>query len=447
MSRKTLIETKPPKEVKFEDLCNLVVTLDVFRACMFTLYSWDESHFYWRRLSKSEENLIIREVFSSDWQPHLSSSVIANLARWLKEHPDTQEDFTKPNPDLINFANGVLDVRTFQFRTGCREDKLTSCLNARYINEASDNGIHSEVFHNFCEKVFKKELLPEKENFLLQIMGYVIANRCDAKKAFFLIGPSNCGKSVILRFLMQVLGENNVSTLSMGNFADRFSKAELFGKIANLSGEIPIERVPATACDTFKQVVGSDTIMAERKFQDPFTFKPTSTLVFAGNIMPTFNSSDGSESIVERMALLVFDYSVEKAERDTAMEQKLLEDRDRIITAAVNKLPALIKSGFAFNTGEEERAMLAEYRKSNNSVNFFAETECEYAPDALSYISDLYDRYALVMSDAGIQPDKKSVFRKKMLTDLRVKAAGKHRLNGQPPKSCFSGIRLKAAEG
>ena len=258
-----------------------------------------------------------------------------------------------------------------------------------------------------------------------------------------MIGPANCGKSVVLNFLERVLGREAVSRISLANLADRFSTAELSGKIANLSGEIPIEAVPAQAYNLFKTLVGLDPVTAERKGRDPFVFTFYGTLLFAGNVLPTFKEVDGSDALVSRMALLVFNSGVPERERDPAALEALFEDRNTIISRAVDSLKPLMDSGCQFAVGPDEIKALGEYKQITNSVNSFLEEEVIFRSDEFVYISEAYSAYVLFCESAAVTPVKNMTFRAHMLSDPRVRFGGKRRINKQKPKACFEGIILK----
>ena len=347
----------------------------------------------------------------------------------------------KSQKNLINLTNGVFNIADGTIRASRKEDYFTSKINARYLKKVPENG--APVFKKFCESVFNKEYIVQKTALLEEIIGYSLSNLIEAKTSIIMVGPSGSGKSVLLRVITELLGQENVSTLSLSNFADRFSKAELLNKKANICGEIPVDPVPSKALDLWKGVIGNDLIFAERKGQDPFSFQPYCKLLFAGNVMPSFSGVDGSDSIMERITLIVFDKTVEKRKRDPDMDKHLLQERDVIVTNALNRLRLLCKNKYEFQMGEDEFRVLDEYREQINSVATFIQQECEYDKESYVYISELYDRYNEFVTDAAIQAEKRSSFRAKVLLDPNVTKAGKKRLNGQPPKACFQGLKLK----
>ena len=76
----------------------------------------------------------------------------------------------------------------------------------------------------------------------------------------------------------------HVSTRSLHDLVNnKFAKADLFGKMVNISGEIPTGTLPP---DQVQELSGADLITAERKYGQPFQFVNYAKLIFAGNWTP-----------------------------------------------------------------------------------------------------------------------------------------------------------------
>ena len=397
-------------EIDFSLLCAAVLALDLFRACGGVLYLWESAKHYWHALAPRDEVLAIRRLFSNADQGHITPALVKKVADWLRFHPNTQTDFNgKLNMYLVNFKNGTFNILTGTLQAHSKGDFLTNVLDASYIGEVGE----SVVLKKFCSPVFTEDKFDQKLKLLYQFIGYTVSNLYGAKKALLMVGPSNCGKTVVLNFLERVLGREAVSRISLANLADRFSTAELAGKIANLSGEIPVEAIPARAYNLFKALVGHDPVTAERKGKDPFAFTFMGTLVFAGNVLPEFKAIDGSEALLSRMALLKFNRGIPEGERDLEVLEKLYEARNEIISFAVDSLRDLVDSGYRFEMGEDEFQMLDEYQEMTNSVQSFLNACCVFDPEGLIHISEAYEKYKKYIEYIAREPESRASFRKK----------------------------------
>lgn len=123
-----------------------------------------------------------------------------------------------------------------------------------------------------CPKflAFLKSVLPDEEIHLLQeIFGYLLIPVNKAQKSFVFVGAPNAGKSTLLSVAQEILlGSENVSNIPWQSLGDRFNKAELFGKLANIFADLPSKNIDDNGM--FKALTGEDYITGERKTRTRF---------------------------------------------------------------------------------------------------------------------------------------------------------------------------------
>ena len=128
-----------------------------------------------------------------------------------------------------------------------------------------------------------------------------------AQKSFVFVGAPNAGKSTLLSVAQEILlGSENVSNIPWQSLGDRFNKAELFGKLANIFADLPSKAIDDGGM--FKALTGEDYITAERKNKDPFSFRPYARLLFSCNEIPK-NYSDRSDGFYRRLIIIRFDFN------------------------------------------------------------------------------------------------------------------------------------------
>ena len=233
--------------------------------------------------------------------------------------------------------------------------------------------------------------------------------------AIFLIGPPNCGKSVILRFIQRLIGEDHVSNVSLSNFSGRFNIVSMYDKVLNISGEVPSSTLSGRALDVFKSITGGDKIELELKGYQPFSGIVRAKLLFAGNLLPMFSNADGTDSLTERLHVLIFDSSVEEAERDIHLEEKLWEQRDNIVYYALLALNNFIKCDKKFIVLEDEKQRLEAMKFAYKQIESFIDSYMDTGEDYYVSISSAYEAYLDFAYDELLEPMKRSEFRNKML--------------------------------
>jgi P4 family phage/plasmid primase-like protien len=135
-----------------------------------------------------------------------------------------------------------------------------------------------------------------------ELFGYLIFKRYFIHKAFLFIGAGRNGKSTLLNLIRNFLGNENVTSIPIHKLGDRFTPSELFGKLANVSGDISSDALKHT--ERFKEITGEDFLLVERKFQQPFYMVNVAKQIFTGNQAP--KTGDGSYGFYSRFIILNF---------------------------------------------------------------------------------------------------------------------------------------------
>ena len=441
MSKKIITQPAPEK-VSDAELYALLKSTQLIFAVEDRLHIKNDQDI-WPVVSERAAVLRIRSMFADPgWQPLLSTERVRRLLHSLKSDPDLQkreDDFV--HHDLLRFPKGIWSISRGKYVSYDNTPMFSRMVDADVTQEKP---AESPAFHDFCKRVFSSNKLEDKKRVLNEIIGFCISDIENVKKAIFLIGPANCGKSVILRFIQRLVGDEYVSNVSLANFAHRFSVIEMYGKTLNISGEVPSGILSSSAFDVFKAITGGDRVNLERKGQQPFYGVVNAKLLFAGNMLPTFAKVDGTDSLVERLHILIFDKSVTTDEIDKGMEEKLWQERNAIVRYALEQLKYFMIKGKTFTELEDERNMLDEITKMSNPIKNFLETCIEFGNEYAVHISDTYDAYKDFAASEALPDIDRTTFRNLMSNQPGIKVGKtKKRLGKASPKVCFEGIKLK----
>lgn len=309
------------------------------------------------------------------------------------------------NPFIINARNGLYNVLDGSFKPHTPKYYSTVQLGATYDEDAV-----CPQFHAFLHSVLGE---PEIE-LMQEIFGYLLIPINKAQKSFVFVGAPNAGKSTLLAVAQEILlGSENVSNIAWQSLGDRFNKAELFGKLANIFADLPSKAIDDNGL--FKALTGEDYITAERKNKDPFSFKPYARFLFSCNEIPR-NYGDRSEGFYRRLVIIRFDHSVPKARRDPNLLDKLAAERDGLLMWALGGLRRLIARNYEFSETEATRAELQRYRIDSNSVLSFADEYCEEATNGYVVRSELYHRYREYCIETGLKPLSEKAFIRDLAT-------------------------------
>ncbi len=187
-----------------------------------------------------------------------------------------------PPIHLINLKNGILNIETKELTPHTPDIYFTNELPIIYNPKAKIKKIKE-----FFEAVLNLNDIPT----IQQWFGDCLIRNYNRKKALLFVGATDTGKSKLLGLLGLFLGLKNTSNVSLHDICkDKFAPVELYGKYANISGEISATSLRQIAM--FLQVTGGDRIRGQQKYGKPFYFINYAKLVFGCNIIPDTEIKD-----------------------------------------------------------------------------------------------------------------------------------------------------------
>jgi P4 family phage/plasmid primase-like protien len=223
-----------------------------------------------------------------------------------------------------------------------------------------------------------------------ELFGYLIFKRHFIHKAFLFVGAGRNGKSTLLGVMRNFIGEGNVTSIPIQKLEDRFTPSELYGKLANISGDISSEAMKHT--ERFKEITGEDFLLMEKKFQQPFYMVNVAKQIFTGNQVP--GAEDGSYGFYSRFIILSFpkqfDFepnATKSPNTNLLKELSSPEELSGLLNLSLERLKDLVKNNqFTGALGVAETTLMYdELSNPDNVINQFY-SEC-LAPQPSGMIS------------------------------------------------------------
>ena len=319
--------------------------------------------------------------------------------------------------DLVNCKNGMLN-----WRTGTLEKHDPALKSFIQINVEYDPAAKSEDLDKFIKEVFPDDCVPLVEEF----MGYLLIPSTSLQKAFVAIGGGGNGKGTFLKVLTHLLGEENVSTISLHEIQDnKFAAAGLLGKLANVYHDLDPQILKSTG--KFKSIVSGDPIAAERKYKDHYSFTPFSRLVFSANEFP--RSADKTDAYFDRLIFVEFPNKFRGTDGQILDYDQILIKKPKFMTALLNRalagLQRLMKNQRFSASVTSENAIEAYKRECSNALDFLAD-HCAKAPGGTIPRKELYQKYSGWCDEQGMRP----VSAKNFAKSVREFGGGEHKREG-----------------
>jgi P4 family phage/plasmid primase-like protien len=329
-----------------------------------------------------------------------------------------------PVKELINFQNGLLDWKSGELRPHSSEVMSTTQLSTDY-----DPGAECPEFEKFLNGVVPADVV----DLVWELIGYMMYSGNPLHKAVMLHGQGRNGKGTLIRVIKRLLGERNITAQSLQALAsERFAPASLFGKLANIAGDIDGTYMEQTA--KFKGITGEDVITAEFKGRDAFEFTPYAVPMFSANKIP--GSADVTTGYMSRWVVIPFPNDFTGRE-DRHLDERLQVDEEirGIAAKGVEALRRLMARG-NFEEPESAREAMDDFRRRVDQVRTWVDEKAELGPD-FGHVSRsaLYSEYKKWASDNGVGQLRATEFYDR----LQNAGAAPATINGSRG---FKGIRL-----
>lgn len=284
----------------------------------------------------------------------------------------------EPVPQYMNFKNTMLDWKA---------DKLVE-HDPKYLSTiqfpiAWNPDATCPTFDGFLAEVLHEDFI----ELCWEMIGYLMYSGNDFQRSFMFYGGGGNGKGALIRTIEALLGEDNISNEPLDRLnTDRFSTINLFGKIANIAGDLDGKYQTSTA--NFKRLTGDDLLAAEKKYGDRFNFKNWAVNLFSANKIP--GSADTTEGYLRRWTVLHFH---KKVTPNTKLEPKMQTELEGIAVKAVKALRNLMERGDFHIYGKALEAS-DEFAEAIDQVRKWRTSDAvQEAPEALVSVKDLYKGY------------------------------------------------------
>lgn len=386
-------------------------------------YWWNAKGVY-ERFSETKVRAIIKEyiaAFSADYVQTKILTEVYGLLLTDRDRMRRPEELNRAET-LINFKNGLLNIDTLALSPHSPE--VLSTIQIPYNWNPNASG--APVFDEYLKGLSGND--PATAKILLQYLGLVLSSipgyKC--KKALFLYGAGDTGKSRFIDLINCLLGAENCCAITLENLENnQFGASSLYNK--RFAAEADASSMKMKELRLFKSLTGGDDIPIEFKGKDRFTWKFSGLLAFATNEPPLFGGDKG-DHVYERMIVIPCENVVPKEKRDPDIVTKMATEAETILHIAVLALRELKALQFQFELPERIKAAVEVFRKRNDNVLRFLEERTEDRKPEIMYkdgctAKAVYNDYCLWAREGGEYPLSAPAFRSALARHFKKKDA------------------------
>lgn len=337
----------------------------------------------------------------------IKSTIIQGVYNLLMSQPEVQRSFSDLNNQpshWINFKNGYFDVKEWKMLAHDTKYLMINQIPFSFHPEQAEAVLNQcTTIKRYLDLSMPNET--EQQTFW-QYLGYCMTTDTHFQKFLMIKGKGGTGKSVAISLIQHIIGFENCSSISLQDLNKRFYATGLFGKQLNACADIPCTAMQSV--DIIKKAVGEDTLLYEKKGQDPTQFHSYAKLLFSANEMP-LNLDDKTNAYYRRLLVLDMNHTIPESEKDIMLKEKICQETDYAIHMGVAALKQLYADNHFCESRHSQECIEELYRSADSVKAFLDEKVCRQNGRKLKR-SDIYKFYTEFCEENDRQAHGKSVF-------------------------------------
>jgi P4 family phage/plasmid primase-like protien len=315
-----------------------------------------------------------------------------NITATLKEsHPMLEISPRDLDADcfLLCTPEATYDLR--EGMAGAREHSADDFITK--ITSVSPSSKGEKLWLDCLDLIFQKN--QQLIEYVQMICGLAAIGKVYVEALIIAYGDGRNGKSTFWNAVSRVLGlySGNISadTLTVGCRRNiKPEMAEVKGKRLLIAAEM--QEGARLNDSTIKQLCSTDDVFAEKKYKDPFSFKPCHTLVLYTNHLPRVSASD--DGIWRRLIVIPFHAKIAgKADIKNYGEYLYENAGESILAWIIEGAKKVIALNYQIPVPDCVQTAINEYRQQNDWFGHFIEDKCEVDPSFKESSAALYQAY------------------------------------------------------
>lgn len=399
--------------------------------------------------SKSKAEQIMSEEQMKVYQEFLAAKAYQAFAIKRRDSKNITSTLKESHP-MLEISPRDLDADCFALCTpeatydlrkgmaGAREHSPDDFITK--ITSVSPGQKGMEIWLDSLNLIFQNN--QELIDYVQMICGLAAIGKVYVEALIIAYGDGRNGKSTFWNAVSRVLGlySGNISadTLTVGCRRNiKPEMAEVKGKRLLIAAEM--QEGARLNDSTVKQLCSTDDIFAEKKYKDPFSFKPCHTLVLYTNHLPRVSASD--DGIWRRLIVIPFNAKI-TGKSDIKNYSEYLYDNagEAILAWVIEGSKKVIELNYQIPVPTCVQEAINEYHSQNDWFGHFLADKCEVDDSYKESSSALYQVYRNYSMDCNEYIRSTADFY------FALEKAGFERIKVHN-KRFFKGLRLRVDDG
>ena len=298
---------------------------------------------------------------------------------------------------LLNTPEGTYDLR--KGLDGRQEHNAEDFITKMTAFAPSDDG--KKEWLDTLDLIFQGD--SDLIDYVQQIAGLCAIGNVYLEELIISYGVGSNGKSTFWNSIAGALGSysGNISadTLTIGckrNVKPELAEAK--GKRLLIAAEL--EEGMRLNTSTVKQLCSTDEIFAEKKYKDPFSFKPSHTLVLYTNHLPKVGAMD--DGIWRRLIVIPFNAKISgKSDIKNYSEFLIKNSGGYIVKWLIEGAKKAIDNNFKIRNPKVVQDAIDKYKQDNDWMTHFLDDCCELGEEYETGSGKFYSAYRAYCQRVG----------------------------------------------
>ena len=315
-----------------------------------------------------------------------------NVTSTLKEsHPMLEISPRDLDADCFALCTPEATFDLRQGMSGAREHSPEDFITK--ITSVSPNQKGMQIWLDSLNLIFQHN--QELIDYVQMICGLAAIGKVYVEALIIAYGDGRNGKSTFWNAISRVLGlySGNISadTLTVGCRRNiKPEMAEVKGKRLLIAAEM--QEGARLNDSTVKQLCSTDDVFAEKKYKDPFSFKPCHTLVLYTNHLPRVSASD--DGIWRRLIVIPFNAKITGSSDIKNYSEYLYDNAGgAILSWIIEGSKKVIDADYHIPVPACVQNAINDYRSQNDWFGHFLEDKCIIGDAYKENSSNLYQAY------------------------------------------------------
>lgn len=359
----------------------------------------------------------ILETAQLQFNPPCDNRMAAEfLGRVIRSPSDSIHWWRNSVKDLINFENGILNLKTNEFIKHSPEYGFRFALPFDY-----DPNAQAPLFIKMLNTIFGNN--QNIINVIMEYMGYsMMVDKCWAQKVLVFVGEGSNGKSTLMNVFKKIVGKENYTANGLKAIENEpYTRQLMDGKLLNICEETPTKALTDTS--TFKALISGEDFLMRSPYKEPYTSPIIAKHIFSCNEIP--NARDTTHGFFRRFLLIEFKHRFDKSspDFDPFIEDKIALELPGVFNLALEGYKRL-KVNQGFTKAKEIDAAISKYKEQTDTVQMWLKTNVAFFPldsgiGKRIKFSDFFDSYVLSVRSWGEMPENKIKFSKRIRMILK----------------------------